>query len=73
MIRSGVYHDLRVMILELDHSICEDVPFFYEFSGCDTVSSIFSIGKCKIWDIWMEDRSQIEEVFIRLGNEPSEV
>ena len=57
MIRSGVYHDLRVMILELDHSICEALPFFYEFSSCDTVPNFFSKGKCEIWDIWMEDRS----------------
>ena len=73
MVRSGIHHNLRAMILELDHSICEALPFFYAFSGCDTVSSFFSKGKCKGWDIWMEDRSNLDEVFIRLGNEPGEL
>ena len=58
---------------KLDHSICEALPFFYAFSGCDTVSSFFSKGKCKGWDIWMEDRSNLDEVFIRLGSEPGEL
>ena len=73
MVRSGIHHNLRALILELDHSICEALPFFYAFSRCDTVSNFFSKGKCKGWDIWMEDRSNVDEVFIRLGNEPGEL
>ena len=73
MVRSGIHHNLRAMILELDHSICKALPFFYAFFGCDTVSSFFSKGKCKGWDIWMKDRSNLDEVFIRLGNEPGEL
>ena len=73
MVRSGIHHNLIAMILELDHSICELLTFFYAFSGCDTVSSFFSKGKSKGWDIWMEDRSNLDEVFIRLGNEPGEL
>ena len=26
------------------------IVFFYSFSGCDTTSSFFKRGKCKIWD-----------------------
>ena len=73
IVRSGIHHNLRAMILELDHSICEALSFFYAFSGCDTVSSFFSKEKCKGWDIWMEDRSNLDEVFIRLENKPGEL
>ena len=73
MVRSGIHHNLRAMTLESDHSICEALPFFYAFSGCNTASSFFSNGKCKGWDIWIEDRSNLDEVFICLGNEPGEL
>ena len=53
MVRSGIHHNLSAMILELDHSICEALPFLYAFSGCDTLSSFFSKEKCKGWDIWI--------------------
>ena len=46
---------------------------FYRFSGCDTVSSFYSKGKCKGWDIWIQNRSDFDEIFIRLENRPSDV
>ena len=41
MVKSGVYHDIRTMILALDHPTCVALPFFYAFSGCDTVQLLF--------------------------------
>ena len=73
MVRSGIHHNLRAIILELDHSIWKALPFSYAFSWCDTVSSFLSKGKCKGWDIWMEDHSNLDEVFIRLRNEPGKL
>ena len=73
MVRYGIHHNLRAIILELGHSIYEALPFFYAFSGCDTVSSFFSKEKCKGYDIWMENRSNLDEVLIRLGNKPGEL
>ena len=45
MVKSGVYHDMRTMILALDHPTSVALPFFYAFSGCDIVSSFFILKK----------------------------
>ena len=60
---------------ELGNDTRNALPFFYAFSGCDTVSSIFSKGKCKIWDVWQTDEScrDITSVFIDIGNLPETV
>ena len=31
MVKSGVYHDMRTMILALDHPRCAALPFFIDF------------------------------------------
>lgn len=33
---------------DLGESVCKALPFFFAFSGCDTVSSIFNQGKTRI-------------------------
>ena len=73
MVKSGVYHDIRTMIVALDHPTCVALPFFYAFPGCDTVCSFYAKGKCKGWDVWMQNRSDFDKIFIRLGNRPSYV
>ena len=42
------------------------VSFFYAFTGCDTVSSFFSKGKCRAWGAW----HQKTNLFSELGNKP---
>ena len=37
------------------------------------MSSFYSKGKCKGWDDWMQNPFNFDEVFIRLGNRPSDV
>ena len=73
MVKSGIYHDIRTMILTLNHPTCIALPCFYAFLGCDTVSSFYSKGKCRGWDVWMQNRSDFDEIFICLGNSPSDV
>ena len=51
MVKFGIYYDMRTMILALDHAIYVSFPFFYVFTGCDTVSSFYSNEKCKRWDV----------------------
>lgn len=49
-----------------------NLPFQYAFSGCDSTSSFFSIGKCKWFDHWMNcsDKDQLTLTFIELSNKP---
>ena len=44
MVKSGVYHDIRTMIVALDHPICVALPFFMHFLTV-TMSSFYSKGK----------------------------
>ena len=64
---------MRTMILALDHPTSVALPFLYAFSSCDVVSSFPSKEKCKGWDLWILNRFDFDEVFIRFGNRPSHV
>ena len=44
MVKSGVYHDIRTMVVALDHPTCIALPFFMHFLTV-TVSSFYSKGK----------------------------
>ena len=61
------------MILALDHPTSVALPFLYAFSSCDVVSSFPSKEKCKGWDLWILNRFDFDEVFIRFGNRTSDV
>ena len=54
------------------NDVCKALPFFYAFTGCDTVSSFHGKGKCSFWDVWKKcDFTQsLTEIFIKLGNMP---
>ena len=54
MMKSGFFHDIRIIILAQDHPTCVALPFFDLFSGCDTMSSVYSKGKCMRWDVWIK-------------------
>ena len=32
---------------------CKGLAFFTAFTGCDTVSSFYKIGKAKFWAVWL--------------------
>ena len=63
------------VIKELGTDICKALPFFYAFTGCDTVSSFNGKGKCTFWDHWMKSgmKDNITKTFMKLGNMPSSV
>ena len=69
--KSGVYHNTGTVILALDHPHMRN--HFYAISGCDTASSFYSKGKFKLWDVWMQNWSNLDEVFIRPGDKCSDV
>ena len=52
--------------------MCISLPFFYAFTGCDTTSSFFGKGKCKVFDFWMKSelKDDLVLLFIKLSQHP---
>ena len=75
LINSDKYYNIKAIIQELGSDICRAFPFFYAFTGCDTVSSFFGRGKCKAYDIWVQSskKDYLTNTFIQLGEKPAEV
>ena len=72
MVKSGLYHDMRSLILALDHPRFVALPFFvHSLTETQCPAFILNENKCKGWDAWIQNRSDFDEVFIRLGNRPS--
>ena len=38
---------------KLGVSVWKGLAFFHAFTGCDTVSSFYKVGKAKFWAIWL--------------------
>ena len=51
---SGKFFNVKSISVQLGAEICTVLPFFYAFTGCDTVLSFYNHGKCKFFDTWME-------------------
>ena len=66
-------YDVKAICLNIGLSFCNALPFFYAFSGCDTVSSYFKVGKCKFYDALstFNDIDALKEVFKVLSNQPT--
>ena len=66
------YYDINILSLSISTSFCKALPFFFAFTGCDTVSSFYHIGKCKFYDSssTFTELSLLTEVFAALGKEP---
>ena len=54
------WYDVVAIIKQLGIDICKALPFFYAFTGCDTVSSFSGKGKCTFFDAWMKSREKIK-------------
>ena len=69
------FYDINKISSFLGDITCQGLPFFFAFSRCDTVSSFFNLGKCKMWDRWFEhpDKDRITHVFRELSNMPESV
>ena len=50
------WYNILSLIEHLTIDICKALPYFYAFTGCDTVSSFNGKGKCTIFDTWMESK-----------------
>ena len=70
------YFNIKEIALTLKEEICTALPFFHSFSGCDTVSSFFNKGKCKLWDTWMQidgKTDRLTNTFNYLGDMPEAI
>ena len=56
---SNTWYDIISLVNEMGIDICKALPFFFAYTGCDTVSSFHSKGKCTMWDHWM--KSEIKD------------
>ena len=67
------YYDVISAIFDLGEELCNTLPFFYTFTGCDTVSSFFSKGKYRARDTWHESEQKdvLTNVFSEFGKKPS--
>ena len=50
------------MVENIPKSIAQKLPFFHAFTGCDTVSMFYGIGKRLAWKTWMNFR-QVDSAF----------
>lgn len=66
------YIGAHAIASELGNDYCRGLPFMHAFSGCDTVSSLSSVGKKTAWEVW-KSLPEITEVFQRLSATPDEV
>lgn len=75
MINSNKVYDVIAMVTSLGRETCMALPFFYAFTGCDTVSSFYLKGKCKAWDVCSksQEKDSLTNIFGVLGNKPSDI
>ena len=73
--KNQCFYDINQISVNLGESVCKALPFFFAFSGCDTVSSIFNQGKTRIWDRWFDSNETIEltNVFNYLSDKPEDI
>ena len=70
---STSYYNITEMGLEFGDQVSKALPFQYAFTGCDTTSSFFHIGKCKWFDYWINcpEKDTLTSVFLELSNCPT--
>ena len=69
------YYSINTIAENLGFGVCEALPFFHAFSGCDTVSSFFKHSKSVMWNCWMEypKHKDLTRIFKQLSKQPQEV
>ena len=69
------YYNIAEIATQCGDQFSTAVPFMYGFSGCDTVSSFFGMGKCKWFDNWTESQEKdvLTSVFHELDHFPTEI
>ena len=72
---NSCFYLINDIALDLGEEVCQALPFFHAYTGCDTVSSFFNHGKCKFWDRWFdfENESLLTKVFSELSQRPTNI
>ena len=72
---NSTWHNVLSLIEHLTIDVCKALPYFYAFTGCDTVSSFNGKGKCTFFDTWMESKKKndLTKTFIKPGNMPESI
>ena len=67
------FYNINELSVQFGEKKCQALPFFYCFTGCDSVSSFFNQGKCKFWDRWQEfeDIDALTDVFSFFSKMPA--
>ena len=69
--------DIIYHLVKFGSDICNGFSFFHAFTGCDTVSSFYRIGKAKFWDVWQSKvkagSKDLTNIFKRLSNTPTDI
>ena len=70
---SVTYYNVNAIEDSLGDEVCNELPFFYAFTGCHTISSFFGHSKTKFWDTWLKSESKKEytRVFQELSDQPT--
>ena len=65
-------YDVIELASTIGHTFCKGLPFFYAFTGCDTVSSMYNCSKTHFWDELFKQPNipQLLQVFAELSNQP---
>ena len=62
---------------KLGDDVCRGLPFYNAFTGCDTVSSFYKVGKAKFWTVWCKkieiNDNILTGIFKKLSNCPSSI
>ena len=68
-------YDVIELASTIGHTFCKGFSFFYAFTGCDTVSSMYNCSKTHFWDELFKQPNipQLLEVFAELLNQPMAV
>ena len=75
LINSDRYNNIKQIIRELGSIIFLALPFFFAFTGCDSVSSFYGKCKCNAYDVWVksERNNNFTGIFVELGEKPTNV
>ena len=72
---SPTWYNISNIVESHGKDVCEALPFFFAFTGCDNVSSFHGKGKCTLFDAWMNnsEKEKLTQTFIKLGCLPESV
>ena len=72
---NSTWYNILPLIEHLTIDNCKALPYFYAFTGYDTVSGFNGEGKCTFFDTWMESekKNDLAKTFIKLGNMPESI